>query len=142
MKYLFDTDHISVLHRGSGADFAVLAARMALHAPTDLAVSIVSFQEQVRGSHAHIAQAKTSADLVRRYGRLSSLLIDYSMATVLPFTAAAAAVLDGLRAQNVQIKAMDLRIASIALASSLTLLTRNLRDFQKVPGLVIEDWTK
>ena len=31
--------------------------------------------------------------------------------------------------------------AMIALSQGLTLLTRNLRDFSKVPRLVIEDWT-
>jgi len=36
---------------------------------------------------------------------------------------------------------MDLRIASIALSRGLTLLTRNSRDFSKVPRLVIENWT-
>ena len=36
---------------------------------------------------------------------------------------------------------MDLRIASIALSQGLTLLTRDLRDFSKVPRLVMEDWT-
>jgi tRNA(fMet)-specific endonuclease VapC len=35
---------------------------------------------------------------------------------------------------------MDLKIASIALANGATLLTRNTRDFQKVPGLQIENW--
>jgi tRNA(fMet)-specific endonuclease VapC len=36
---------------------------------------------------------------------------------------------------------MDLKIAAIALANDATLLTRNLSDFRKIPGLRIEDWT-
>jgi predicted nucleic acid-binding protein len=35
---------------------------------------------------------------------------------------------------------MDLKIASIALASGATLLTRNTKDFAGVPGLRIDDW--
>lgn len=36
---------------------------------------------------------------------------------------------------------MDLRIASIVLAHDAALLSANLSDFRKVPGLKVEDWS-
>ena len=36
---------------------------------------------------------------------------------------------------------MDTRIAAIALSHKLILLTRNYQHFNKIPGLLIEDWT-
>lgn len=35
---------------------------------------------------------------------------------------------------------MDLKIASIAIATSATLLSRNTRDFERIPNLHVEDW--
>ena len=34
----------------------------------------------------------------------------------------------------------DLRIAAIALARGLTVVTGNIRHFQRVPGLQVENW--
>jgi tRNA(fMet)-specific endonuclease VapC len=42
---------------------------------------------------------------------------------------------------KIRIGTMDLKIAAIALAHGATLLSRNLVDFKKVPGLTVEDWT-
>ena len=69
------------------------------------------------------------------------LFSDYAIAAILPFDTAAAVAFDGLLAQRIRIGKMDLRIASIALSRNLTLLSRNLRDFRQVPGLMTADWT-
>ena len=53
MTYLLDTDHISVLQQQSGPDYAALSAQIARHPPTDLALSVVSFHEQVLGCHTY-----------------------------------------------------------------------------------------
>jgi tRNA(fMet)-specific endonuclease VapC len=102
-----------------------------------LGLSVVSFHEQVLGCHSYLARARHSADLVRGYHMLGRLLSDYAAISVLPFDAR----YDGLLAQRIRIATMDLRIAAVALAHGLILLTRNTRDFHQVPGLVTEDWT-
>jgi tRNA(fMet)-specific endonuclease VapC len=101
---------------------------------------IVSFREQVLGCQTYLSRARRAADVVRGYGMLDRVLDAFAAAQVLPFDAAAA-VFDGLLAQRMRLATMDLRIAAIALSRGLILLTRNVRDFGRVPGLVTEDWT-
>jgi tRNA(fMet)-specific endonuclease VapC len=50
-------------------------------------------------------------------------------------------VYERLKAQKLNIAKMDLRIAAIALEQQACLVTRNLRDFSRVPDLIIEDWS-
>ena len=47
-----------------------------------------------------------------------------------------------LRPQCPRVQALDLRIASIALTTGAVVLSRNVRDFRRVPGLTVEDWTE
>jgi tRNA(fMet)-specific endonuclease VapC len=104
-------------------------------------LSIVSFHEQLLGANAYINRATTAADVTRGYGLLEVLLMTYSTAQIHQFDQPAIVQFDALRTRRVRIATMDLRIASIALVRKWTVLTRNLRDFQKVPGLRCEDWT-
>jgi tRNA(fMet)-specific endonuclease VapC len=101
----------------------------------------VSFHEQVIGAHDFINRAQGNEDLRRGYVMLGQVLEGFSDATVLPFDEAAIALFDELRAERVRISTMDLRIATIALSRGLILLTRNAKDFRKVPNLEIQDWT-
>ena len=63
---------------------------------------------------------------------------------VLPFDLAAADVYGPLRADleatGRKLDEPDLRIASIALARRLTLVTGNVRHFDRVRGLAVENW--
>ncbi len=141
MKYLLDTDHISILQRQAGPEYATLLTRIAQHPPTDLACSIISFHEQVLGCHTYINQGRQAEEVVRGYGMLVQVLRDFAEALVVPFDVTAAVVFEELVAQRVRVGTMDLRIAAIALSQGMVLVTRNASDFRKVPGLQIEDWT-
>lgn len=141
MSYLFDTDHITILQRQAGPEFAAMMAHMAPHPPSELAFCIVSLHEQVLGCHTYINQARTAEGIIRGYGMFTQVLTAFAAAPVLPFDAAASVVFETLVASGVRIGRMDLRIASIALSREMVVVTRNTRDFSQVPGLQIEDWT-
>ncbi|MDR9899389.1 type II toxin-antitoxin system VapC family toxin [Aetokthonos hydrillicola Thurmond2011] len=114
---------------------------MKRYLPTDFALSVVSFHEQVLGAHNFINRAGTNFHTIRGYALLLEILQGFATANVLPFDSSAIAIFDELRSQQVRVSTMDLRIASIAISRNLVLLTRNVRDFTKVPRLLTEDWT-
>ncbi len=45
MKYLLDTDHLSILQRQTGQDYINISARMAQYPLSDFTVSSVTFHE-------------------------------------------------------------------------------------------------
>ena len=139
--YLLDTDHVVVLQRGTGIEFEHLTRRMAGHSDDSFFYPVVAFHEQMLGAHTYIARARDRHGAVRGYALLEQVLTDFSFQEVLSFDEPAARKFDELRALRVRIGTMDLRIASIALVREMIVLTRNIVDFQAVPGLRLEDWT-
>jgi tRNA(fMet)-specific endonuclease VapC len=60
---------------------------------------------------------------------------------MLPFPAAVIQRFEQLRLLRLNVGLMDLRLAAVALENNLTVVTRNLRDFGRIPGLSTEDWS-
>ena len=141
MSFLLDTQHITVLQTKSQPAFSALDRRMNQHPASAFYYCVVSLHEQSIGAHAYINQATKAAGVIRGYQMLQRMLKSFCGAQLLAFDQGAADQVDLIRSQGVSIRAMDLRIAAIALANNCTVLTKNFKDFKKVPRLTVEDWT-
>jgi tRNA(fMet)-specific endonuclease VapC len=138
--YIFDTDHLSVLERG-GVKAQRLMQRLANVNSTQVAASIISYEEQMRGWLSYIAKAKTVEQQVEPYKQLKQQLTNYCTIPILEFDEQAAQEFQRLRKAYPRLGTMDLKIASIALVNKAVLLTRNSADFGQIAGLSIENWT-
>ena len=138
---VLDTNHLTTLQYAESDAAVKLAERLEALPEGEVATTIVSFEEQMRGWLAAIHSRKSVADQVPLYGRLELLLRFFGSWRVLGFDEAAATEFERLRKQRLRLGTMDLKIAAIVLAHGASLLSRNLRDFRKVPGLRVEDWT-
>lgn len=138
--YVLDTDLLTLLERGN-ADSLKLQMRLEPVPADEIATTIVNYEEQMRGWLARAAQANTTAQMLAAYARLQSHIETFKDIPVLPFDAKVAAEFERLQRARIRIGTMDLKIAAIALVNNATLLTRNLSDFGKVPGLKAEDWS-
>jgi tRNA(fMet)-specific endonuclease VapC len=139
---ILDTDCLTLVQRAEGEEYARLAARLDEAGKTQpICVTIISFEEQMRGWMAYIARQRSPARQVGAYHHLNLLLEDFGGRQVLEFDDAARQVFEDLTRAKVRIGTMDLKIAAIALSGGAKLISRNLRDYRQVPGLVVEDWT-
>jgi tRNA(fMet)-specific endonuclease VapC len=138
--YLLDTNILTALYAGNRK---VIEKIRQLDNP-QIATTIVNKAEIVQGRISFLLKANDGEQLIRAQGLLAEterLLIEMD---VVSFGAAATAQFGILVANRSLRKAgrPDLLIASIALANKATLVTRNVKDFDIIPGLRIENWMK
>lgn len=131
MRYLLDTN---VCVRFLNGRSAAVRDRLLATATEDIAVCSVVKAELFYGA---MRSANPSRTLERQQAFLSRFIS-------LPFGDESAILFGRVRAQlagaGTPIGPYDLQIASIALANNLTLITHNTREFQRVEGLLLEDW--
>lgn len=132
MRFMLDTDSCIYLLKGSSPE---LSARVSLCDPGELVLSAVTYAELRYG--AERSQARE-----RNLERIEQLC---SEAAVLPFDEAAARRAGEVRAtlarKGTPIGPMDTLIAAHALETEVTLVTNNVREFRRVRGLSVENWT-
>lgn len=135
-----DTNHLDVL-MGKGPRTDRLVARLVRFPEHEVVTTIVNLQEKVQGWLAEIRKRDRDVTLqVPYYARLGELMEFFRQWDVLAFDTAAAARFERLRKLKLGVKPMDLKIACISLEHDALLLTANLGDFRRVPGLKVEDW--
>jgi tRNA(fMet)-specific endonuclease VapC len=142
MSLILDTDVLTLWQLQSQPASERLRLRLSERPLDDIATTIITFQERIQGWMSVVHQARTPVKVLAAYRELLDTLRKFCDLNVLAFDQAAQEQFATLKRQRVRIGTLDLRIASITLALDATLLSRNLRDFRKVPGLRVEDWTQ
>lgn len=125
-----DTDFIAALDRGRADALGKLddleERRETLYTTT------INIAELYHGAHASKNSSQAISRIEKIVSRFATLNFDFDSAKMWGKLA------EQLKSSS--IGELDLFIASIALANKQTLLTRNVKQFERVPGLIVESW--
>ncbi len=138
--WVLDTDSLSLLERGNPQ----IKERLRQVNADSVAISIVTAEEKMKGRLAAI-DSLSGVERIDRlaiaYRDLQSSIEDLQALPILPFSELAKDRYRELLQQKIRIGSHDLRIAAIVLSVEGILVTCNRRDFEKVPGLQMDDWS-
>jgi tRNA(fMet)-specific endonuclease VapC len=109
-----------------------VGARLAQESPEDVAIASMTLAELLYGARCAPDPAKSEL-AVHRF---------VEVVRVLPFGRAAARLHAVVRhaLRHKTIGPNDLMIAATSLAAGATMITGNLSEFERVPGLAVENW--
>ncbi len=141
MHVILDTDHLTILQQHDSVASQRLWTRLSELPPDDISTSIVSVQERMQGWLAYLNNGKKATEILFAYAELERLWYFIARMNVLSFTAEAQNRFERFRKAKLRTKTLDLRIGCLALTADAIVLTKNLRDFETIPGVRAEDWT-
>jgi tRNA(fMet)-specific endonuclease VapC len=135
----FDTDVLTEILMGN----PVFVARVAVIPPHEQAVPVVVLEEIMRGRLQVIRQAEAgqaTISLARAYDLFAQTARDMQQIIILSYTSQADVLYRQWRQQKIRGSTHDLRIAAICVTHAARLISRNRRDFEQIPGLLVEFW--
>ena len=133
MKYMLDTNIcIYAMKRKPNIVFK----RMTENVSAGLCISAITLAELEHGINKSVNKKKNRQTLNNFLEVIEILPFDMSAATEYGKICAY------LQSQGTPIGPLDMLIAAHALAESLTIVTNNVKEFERVPGLIIENWSE
>jgi len=131
LTYLLDTNIVSYWMRGDEK----LINKIKSHKPSELSICTVTLAEIYYGIEKSPVKKKERRTKIERI---------CSQLEIYPFDELAARKYSIIRSQlekdGVVISERDLQIASIAMANKLIMVTHNIKEFNRIVKLVVEDW--
>jgi tRNA(fMet)-specific endonuclease VapC len=131
MKYLLDTN---VCIKYLNADLDQIMNHLKDNSPNDIALCSIVKSELLAGAYKSKVAQKNLSKLQVFFEKFSSISFDDSAADKY------GKIRTNLEKKGTIIGPYDLQIASIALVHDLILVTHNTKEFERVPGLKLEDW--
>jgi tRNA(fMet)-specific endonuclease VapC len=137
-QFILDTDTLTLLRQGN----LEIIQKLQETDPNEVAITAITVEEQLSGWYTLMRQLRSDSELERAYERLAQTVRFVGRLPILGFSQDAIRTYRNLLTQKLNVGKMDLRIAAIALECNATVVTRNARDFGRVPYLTIADWTR
>lgn len=131
MKFLLDTDTCIYYLKG----VQPVASRMLVASAGDVAICRITQMELFFGAY-HSALVEHNLKRVRMFSR-SVVVLDLDEKASETF----GRIKSALRRKGVGVSDFDLAIAATALTWHLVMVTNNVRHFEPIPGLKVENWT-
>ena len=128
--YLLDSNILIYFFRGTGH----VADHMRRHPASTIKIPTPALFELEYGTAKSSRPAQQCAGIDAVMQRFEAVPLNYASARQ------AGVLRQSLESGGVPIGSYDLLIAGIALANNFTLITRNTREFERVPGLTVENW--
>jgi tRNA(fMet)-specific endonuclease VapC len=135
----FDTDVLTEILLGNAA-FLQRASAIPI---AEQSLPVIVIEEIMRGRLNVIRQAEAgrgSISISNAYELFEDTFRDFRRVHVLSHTSQAEALYQEWRGQGIRTATHDLRIAALCVTHRAKLISRNRRDFEKIPGLSVEFW--
>ena len=130
MKYLLDTNACIFLMKGN----AEVLNQFLIKKELGIAISTITVAELYYGIFNSEHMEKNNANLINFFIGIN--ILDFDSSSAMEYGRIRA----DLRKKGTPISQMDMLIAAHAKSKSLTLVTNNTNEFERIPDLQIEDW--